>query len=337
MTDKNHPAKRQQKNTATRRTDDQLWKSILETVFSDFLLFFYPDAEKIFDFSKGFVYLDKELDALFPPEANTKGVRFVDKLVKVSLRGGGEKYILVHIEVQSQKGKGDLAERMFTYFYRVKDKYGLPITAIAILADGSRSYHPSAYVEEFLDTRLRYEFAAYKIIDQDEAMLRTNPNPFAVCVLTCLLTIKHKNMDDEQLKEAKHELYPQMVNREMTKEKRRGIYDFLTYFVRFQDTEMFRIFEKELLKNEEKDTTMGTEEYLLDKARKEGKTEGRAEGRKEERTKMVKLLQEERAKAEAEKLTEKRESARKMLRSGFEIPIISDIIGLPIEEIEKLK
>lgn len=43
--------------------------------------------------------------------------------------------------------------------------------------------------------------------------------------------------------------------------------------------------------------------------------------------------QEERAKAEAEK----RISALKMLKSGFEPKVIADIIGLSIEEIEKLK
>ena len=46
---------------------------------------------------------------------------------------------------------------------------------------------------------------------------------------------------------------------------------------------------------------------------------------------------EERAKAEAEKLAEKKESAKKMLVKGFDIETIADILGLPIEEIEKLK
>ena len=42
---------------------------------------------------------------------------------------------------------------------------------------------------------------------------------------------------------------------------------------------------------------------------------------------------EERAKAEAEK----KASAIKMLEKGFELQMISDIFGLPVEEIEKLK
>jgi len=63
---------------------------------------------------------------------------------------------------------------------------------------------------------------------------------------------------------------------------------------------------------------MGIKEYLLDKATKEGKRE-------------------ERAKAEAEKLLEKEQMAKKMLANGFDTKLIADIIGLSIADIEKLK
>ena len=47
--------------------------------------------------------------------------------------------MLCHVEVQSSKGKGDLAERMFQYLYKISDRYKVPVTAIAILADGNKS------------------------------------------------------------------------------------------------------------------------------------------------------------------------------------------------------
>ncbi|OJV12367.1 MAG: hypothetical protein BGO21_06375 [Dyadobacter sp. 50-39] len=34
------------------KRDDTLWKSILEDIFEDFLIFFYPDAGSFFDFRK---------------------------------------------------------------------------------------------------------------------------------------------------------------------------------------------------------------------------------------------------------------------------------------------
>ncbi|QQT64475.1 Abi family protein [Sphingobacterium multivorum] len=71
---------------------------------------------------------------------NGRGVRYVDKLVKVFLKDGREQFVLYHVEIQSNKGRGDLAERMFRYFYRIWDRYKVPITAIAILADESKGY-----------------------------------------------------------------------------------------------------------------------------------------------------------------------------------------------------
>jgi hypothetical protein len=222
------------KRPIARSIDDPIWKSILEQTFSHFLTFFFPNANEVFDLDREFEYLDKEFETLFPPEPNNKGVRYVDKLVKVHLKEGGEKFILCHIEVQSRKGKGDLAARMFEYFYKIYDKYKIPVTAIAILADENKNYHPSIYYQEFMGTELTYKFNSYKILKQEENLLRINANPFSVVVLTTLMAIKHSNSTDEQLKTIKHDLYDEMMKRKMEKPVRQGIYDYsllLVYMV----------------------------------------------------------------------------------------------------------
>ncbi len=48
------------------KRDDTLWKGILEDIFDDFLRFMYPNADEIFDIGRGFEFLDKELEDLFP-------------------------------------------------------------------------------------------------------------------------------------------------------------------------------------------------------------------------------------------------------------------------------
>lgn len=302
------------KNLRTKRIDDPIWKSILEQTFSHFLAFFFPDADEVFDLDKGFDYLDKEFETLFPPEPNNKGVRYVDKLVKVHMIGGGEQYVLCHIEVQSKRGKGDLAVRMFEYFYKIYDKYKVPITAIAILADGNKSYRPSTYVQEFMGTKLIYTFNSYKIINQNEELLRADPNPFAVVVLTSLMAIKHKEISDEQLKSIKHDLYEEMMKRKMEKSVRQGVYDFLTYYVRFENPDILRIFEQEVEQKQERSATVGTREYLLEKAKNEG-------------------IVLERSKAEFEK----RRIALEFKKLEVSVANISKATGLPVEEIEKLK
>src|ERR1035437_6159893 len=152
------------------KRNDILWKAALEDLFDDFLHFFYPEADKLFDMDKGFEYLDKELEQLFPPEADIYAPRYVDKLVKVFTLNGQEEWILIHIEVQGYTDQ-DFAKRMFQYYYRILDKYDKPITAFAIFADTSKSFHPKFYERDFLGTRVYYAFNTYKIIDQNDAEL----------------------------------------------------------------------------------------------------------------------------------------------------------------------
>ncbi len=208
--------------------DDLLWESILEQTFVHFLEFFFPNAGDIFDLERPFDYLDKEFETLFPPEPNGKGLVYVDKLVKVYLRDGREQFVLCHVEVQSSCGKGNLAERMFQYFYKISDRYKVPVTAIAILADGNSRYRPSCYMQDFMGTSLRYTFNSYKILDQDESALRANPNPFAVVVLTALFAIINKKISDDELKDIKNDLYEEMMKRNMDRSTRQGLYDFFS-------------------------------------------------------------------------------------------------------------
>jgi hypothetical protein len=180
------------------KRDDTLWKSILEEIFDDFLFFFFPDADQLFDLAKGFEYLDKELEQLFPPEQNEYATRYVDKLVKVFTSSGSEQWILIHIEVQGYNDK-HFAERMFTYFYRIFDKYSKPITAFAIFTEGNKQFKPNVFEQNFLGTHLRYEFNIYKVIDQSEEELLKGNNPFAQVILTVLAAIKSKGLEEEEI------------------------------------------------------------------------------------------------------------------------------------------
>ncbi|MCS3553583.1 hypothetical protein [Sphingobacterium sp. JUb21] len=163
------------------------------------------------------------------------------------------------------------------------------------------------------------KFAIYK------CTLRDDSNPFAVVVLTTLLAIKNKKVSDEKLKDIKLGLYDEMMKREMDKKTRQGLYNFLTYYVRFNNQENFIIFEQEIEKKLGRNSIMGTHEYLLDKAEKEGI----AKGRLEERAK----LKVEKQKAEHEKAISVALEFKKM---GLPIADIAKGTGLSIEEVEKL-
>lgn len=162
--------------------------------------------------------------------------------------------------------------------------YCVPTT---ILADGSKNYHPLVYTQEFMGTELTYKFNNYRILDQDENLLRKDFNLFAVVVLTSLMAIKHKKISDEELKTIKHDLYDEIMKRKMEKSERQGIYDFLAYYVQFENSQMLRAFEQEVEQKQGRNTTVGTREYLLEKA----KNEGVILGIKTERATLKKLLE----------------------------------------------
>ena len=76
-------------------TNDSLWKGIIEDLLLDFLTFFYPD--QIFNLEKGYDFLDKELEELFPLIDSEHKIRRVDKLIKLFDTTGQERWILIHI------------------------------------------------------------------------------------------------------------------------------------------------------------------------------------------------------------------------------------------------
>ena len=59
--------------------------------------------------------LDKELQPIVRQAEH--GRRYVDKLVKVWLKDGEERWLLIHIEVQTRK-EGEFPERMYVYNHR---------------------------------------------------------------------------------------------------------------------------------------------------------------------------------------------------------------------------
>ena len=295
------------------KRNDLLWKAALEDLFDDFLKFFYPEADEFFDMEKGFEYLDKELDQLFPPEADNYAPRHVDKLVKVFTRNGLEEWILVHIEVQGYTDQ-DFAQRMFQYYYRILDKYNKPTTAFAIFADTDKNFHPQYYEREFLGTRIHYSFNTYKIIDQDNAGLEASNNPFAMAILSAKLALSRPGLKDQQLYDQAYGLAKLMINKQMPKEKIRKVITFLRYYLRFENPEMIAKFEQGIAVLTESNTKMGIEEFLLDQAKKEGRQQGIEEG-------IEKGI---------------RETALKMKKSGIDVDLISNITGLSIDEIGKL-
>jgi len=130
---------------------DTPWKEAVTNYFPEFMAFYFPDAHAAIDWSRGYEFLDQEL-AQVVKDAEL-GKRLIDKLVKVASHEAGEQWVYIHIEIQGGHDTA-FAERLFTYNYRLYDKYRRPIASLALLADGRENWKPNRYGYELFGCRM---------------------------------------------------------------------------------------------------------------------------------------------------------------------------------------
>lgn len=255
------------------RNEDSLWKGLLEDTASDFIRFFHPDADETLDLEKGIQFLDKELEQVFLPENELFSSTVVDKLIKVFTKDKKEGWVLFHIEFQG-KFTREFGKRMHAYFYRLLDKYKKRISAHAIFTEASHKPRPGTYKLEFMGTELGYKFNAYKITDQTDEELKASDNPFAIAILAARAAIAGKRIKDRMkrdlfIKDLKIELIRHLISKEMALKKRRTLFNFINFYIRFEFEETKARFDKELHILTKNTNTMGLEEQILEMVKKE--------------------------------------------------------------------
>src|SRR5262249_23084933 len=163
----------------------QPWKEALDRFFELCLAFFFPEAHAEIDWSCGYEMLDKELQQIV--RQAKLGRRTVDKLVKVWLNRGEERWLLIHVEVQTRK-EGDFPKRISVYNYRIFDRYDREVISLAILADDDPTWRPSQFSYGRWGFRTGTEFPIVKLLDYagQWPALEADPNPFAMVVLAHL-------------------------------------------------------------------------------------------------------------------------------------------------------
>jgi len=167
----------------TRAADhDSPWKMALEGYFQEFLDLLFPAIHEQVDWLKGYSFLDKELQQI-TADANS-GRRYADKLIKVYAHDGSETWVLIHVEVQGEP-EDAFAERMYTYQYRLRDRYGVDVVSLAVLADTRDSFRPTTFRDQRWGCELTFTFPTAKLIDWEShwAELEASTNVFALVVM----------------------------------------------------------------------------------------------------------------------------------------------------------
>ena len=260
--------------TLIRRKNDILLKSAFEEAFPDLLRFFFKDSVSIFEIERGFEFMDKELNDLFPELEKKGGGRLADMLVKTYLKDGREEWMLIHLEIQDQNDK-HFAKRMFQYFYRIYDRYSVPITAFAIFTGNSVPDKSIYFRHEFLGTTISYQYNCYHILDHTPEQLILTENPFALIVLAAQKALLINKIPEEEL--GQHRL---LIARALIKsgkygiEKIRRFMFFLKTFVYIADAKINFNFDKEIDSLTNNQTAMGIIEAINMLTKEEGIKEG---------------------------------------------------------------
>lgn len=252
------------------RKSDILWKVILEEVFADLLRFIYPDADQVYDMARGFEFLDKELAELNPQPDEEKDSRFADKLVKVYHRDGIEEWVLLHVEVQGDTNDRDaFAERMYTYFYRIRDLHpGRLVSALAIFTGQDGNRMPGQYTYEYRGTRLIYEYPTLSVKAFSDEELENSPNPFAQVIVAARIRLMEEVVPDDQLLDIKLLAAKKLLEKGFDIRKVRSIFTFLRNYVLFEKPETNRKFDNQF-KQVDKHNVMDTIEYIKMEEREE--------------------------------------------------------------------
>lgn len=300
------------------KKNDELLKAIFEDNFPDFLRFMYAEAEDIFDLGRGLTFMDKELLEIIPDRERKKGKRVADLLVKVFLKDGREKWILVHTEIEGGND-GAFPYRIFQYHYRLLDRYRVPVETIAVFTGVRTQGRPDEYSYCVFGTSLTFRYLTYQIFDHQEGELLVMDNIFAYIVLACQKALQENKLPEDELAVQRSTIARALIEtNKYSKDRIMSFLVFLKSFLFIRDEELNSNFDQYIYQVTGGTIKMGVIETIKRQEREEGIKTGIKTGiEKGEREKAIAI-------------------ALEFKKMGLPLADIAKGTGLTIEEIEKL-
>ncbi|WP_148436723.1 RpnC/YadD family protein [Gracilibacillus timonensis] len=233
---------------------------------------------------------------------------------------------------------------MFPYFYRLYENHTEPIYAIALLTDASEANYEDQFHDAFYGTEITYRYNTYHFYGKDEEALKQSPNPFALVVLAGIYASKKIKIKDEHKKSKEQK----KQEREETKfdhkkilvdlayEKYRhhpkylsALLYFIDYIMKLPDELQEQFYESlPIIQNEKEGKNVMGMEKLRDTP-----TFGRLIREIEEAATEQGL---EQGMKQGMEKTE-RNVAKKLLDRGYSDKEISELTGLELKEVTKLR
>jgi hypothetical protein len=292
---------------------DLLWKELLEHFLYAALEVFHPALHKVLDRGRKPVFLNKELRV----PGTVKGMKIVDLLVNVPLKGGMSASLLLHAELQGATRGEPFPVRMYKYGCLITLRFGRPFTALAIRTTPKGTSEEVAYETECFGTRTTFSYiTAY--IDQmnEERLLEMTANPVALAVLAAARILKAGRSEVKRFEYGKEYLRI-MKTRGYTLEERARVALFIEGITDLRTEKLIKEFDRDLSDAfDEEGKTMTTMTPIVKRVlRKKALEWAKAEGM------YFKSL----------------ETARLMLDRDMKIDVIADLTGLSVEEVNSLR
>ena len=156
---------------------DQIFKKLIEAFFREFLELFCPDEARLIDFAH-VEFLGQEHFT----DVHRGRKRRLDMVVKVALKQGGAKCVLIHTEFQASRNGRDFPRRMYRYYCQLFLRHDMEIVPIAMFTDNARWRIP---VRDYFELRVagrtfvRFEYHLIKLKHLDYRQFLGSNNPLA--------------------------------------------------------------------------------------------------------------------------------------------------------------
>ena len=251
---------------------DLLWKGIIEDLADDFIAFFFPDIIDSINSSKPFGFLDKELNKLYP-EGDVQNRR-ADKLIRVPLKNGADKWILVHVEVQGYDDP-DFEKRMFQMCFRIFDRYNKMPYPLVIYTNTNPKFQKDLYAFKNGAMELIYHFKTFILQEYKPEELIRSSNPFAIVLETARNGLGQKVISDELLLSLKIDLARRLFKNNYSRQKVEYVLNFIKRYVSFESEKYLDKFENKIFKPNQ---PMGIKEAILTYTEEKGIKKGIEQG-----------------------------------------------------------
>lgn len=160
---------------------DQVFKTLIEAFFAEFMLLFCPHEAAAIDFSQ-VEFLRKE----YFTDTQRGKRRAMDLVVKVRLKTGSEKFVLIHIEFESKRPNRNFARRMYRYYCQLFLRYDTEVVPIAVFTDVAKWKTPVANTFELSvagKNFVRFEYHMFKLSSMNYRSFIASQNPLAYALM----------------------------------------------------------------------------------------------------------------------------------------------------------